>query len=35
MCCGVEAEPRRAMAPFVIEESSGFYVGRELKIPEG
>ena len=30
----VEAERRRAMAPFVIEESSGFYVGRELKIPE-
>ena len=30
----VESERRRAMAPFVIEESSGFYVGRELKIPE-
>jgi heme-degrading monooxygenase HmoA len=30
----VEAERRQAMAPFVIEESSGFYVGRELKIPE-
>src|SRR4029453_2293224 len=30
----VEAERREAMAPFVIEESSGFYVGRELKIPE-
>jgi len=29
-----EAERRRAMAPFVLEESSGFYVGRELKIPE-
>jgi heme-degrading monooxygenase HmoA len=29
-----ETERRRAMAPFVIEESSGFYVGRELKIPE-
>ncbi len=29
----VEAERRRAMAPFVLEESSGFYVGRELKIP--
>ncbi len=30
----VEGERRRAMEPFVIEESSGFYVGRELKIPE-
>jgi len=30
----VETERRQAMAPFVIEESSGFYVGRELKIPE-
>src|SRR5438128_1602803 len=30
----VEAERRRAMAPFVVEESSGFYVGRELKIPQ-
>ena len=30
----VEAERRRAMAPFVLEESSGFYVGRELKIPK-
>jgi heme-degrading monooxygenase HmoA len=30
----VEAERRRAMAPFVIEERAGFYVGRELKIPE-
>ena len=29
----VEAERRQAMSPFVIEESSGFYVGRELKIP--
>ena len=29
-----ESERRRAMAPFVIGESSGFYVGRELKIPE-
>ena len=29
-----EAERRRAMAPFVLEESSGFYVGRELKIPK-
>jgi heme-degrading monooxygenase HmoA len=30
----MEAERRRAMAPFVIEETSGFYVGRELRIPE-
>jgi hypothetical protein len=30
----VEAERRRAMAPFVIEERAGFYFGRELKIPE-
>ena len=30
----VEAERREAMAPFLIEESSGFYIGRELKIPE-
>jgi len=30
----VETERRQAMAPFVIGESSGFYVGRELKIPE-
>jgi heme-degrading monooxygenase HmoA len=30
----LEAERRQAMAPFVIAESSGFYVGRELKIPE-
>ena len=30
----VEAERRQAMSAFVIEESSGFYVGRELKIPE-
>ncbi|HEX6700509.1 MAG TPA: hypothetical protein VF101_07235 [Gaiellaceae bacterium] len=30
----VEAERRRAMAPYVLEERSGFYVGRELKIPE-
>jgi heme-degrading monooxygenase HmoA len=28
----VEAERRRAMAPYVIEEHSGFYVGRELRI---
>jgi hypothetical protein len=30
----VETNRRQAMAPFVIEESSGFYVGRELRIPE-
>jgi heme-degrading monooxygenase HmoA len=30
----IEAERRRAMAPFVLEERSGFYLGRELKIPE-
>ena len=30
----VEAERRRSMAPFVIEERAGFYTGRELKIPE-
>ena len=30
----VESERRRAMAPFVVEERSGFYTGRELKIPE-
>jgi heme-degrading monooxygenase HmoA len=30
----VEAQRRRAMAPFVVEERSGFYTGRELKIPE-
>jgi hypothetical protein len=29
----IEAERRRAMAPFVIEERAGFYTGRELKIP--
>ena len=30
----VESKRRQAMAPFVIEESSGFYLGRKLKIPE-
>ena len=30
----VEAERRRLMAPFVIEERAGFYTGRELRIPE-
>jgi heme-degrading monooxygenase HmoA len=29
----VEARRREAMTPFVIEETSGFYLGRELKIP--
>ena len=31
----VESERRQAMAPFVLEEVSGFYLGRELKIPRG
>jgi heme-degrading monooxygenase HmoA len=30
----VEAERRKAMAPFVEAESSGLYVGRELQIPD-
>lgn len=30
----VESERRAAMAPYVLEERSGFYVGRELKIPK-
>jgi heme-degrading monooxygenase HmoA len=30
----VESQRRAAMAPYVIEEHSGFYVGRELKIPK-
>lgn len=29
----VEAERRRAMAPFVEAESSGLYLGRELRMP--
>lgn len=29
----VENERRTAMAPFVLEERSGFYSARELKIP--
>jgi len=29
----VESKRREAMAPFVVEERSGFYTGRELKIP--
>jgi len=28
-----ETERRKAMAPFVVEERSGFYLARELKIP--
>ena len=31
----VEAARRQAMAPFVEAESSGVYVGRELKMPKG
>jgi hypothetical protein len=31
----VESERRQAMAPYVEAESSGMYVGRELKIPKG
>jgi hypothetical protein len=30
----VEASRRNAMAPYVVEERSGFYSGRELKIPD-
>ncbi len=30
----IEAARREAMAPFVEAESSGLYVGRELKIPK-
>jgi len=30
----VESSRRQAMAPYVVEENSGFYSGRELKIPE-
>jgi heme-degrading monooxygenase HmoA len=29
----VESERRKAMEPYVEHEHSGFYVGRELKIP--
>jgi len=29
----VEAERRKAMAPFIVEERAGFYTGRELRIP--
>jgi len=31
----VESRRRQAMAPYVLEEASGFYLGRELKIPRG
>ena len=30
----VESQRRAAMAPYVLEENSGFYVGRELRIPK-
>jgi heme-degrading monooxygenase HmoA len=30
----IEAERRQAMAPYVVAESSGMYVGRELRIPK-
>lgn len=29
-----ESKRRAAMAPYVLEEHSGFYIGRELKIPK-
>ena len=29
----VEARRRQAMAPYVVHEHSGFYVGRELRLP--
>lgn len=31
----VEGERRKAMAPYVVSETSGFYTGRELRIPRG
>lgn len=31
----IEAERRQAMAPYVEAETSGMYVGRELRIPKG
>jgi heme-degrading monooxygenase HmoA len=31
----VEKERRKAMAPYVVSEASGFYTGRELTIPRG
>lgn len=30
----VEADRRKAMAPYVEAESSGLYIGRELKVPQ-
>jgi hypothetical protein len=30
----VESKRRQAMAAYVLEEHSGFYTGRELRIPE-
>jgi hypothetical protein len=30
----IESQRRQAMAPYVLEEVSGFYVGRELRIPK-
>lgn len=30
----VETQRRQAMAPYIVKESSGFYSGRELKIPD-
>ena len=29
----VESDRRKAMAPYVISETAGFYTGRELKMP--
>ena len=29
----IEAKRQKAMAPYVVDASSGIYVGRELKIP--
>ena len=31
----VESERRKAMEPYVVSETSGFYTGRELTIPRG
>jgi len=30
----VESQRRQAMAPYVLEEQSGFYLARELKMPK-
>ena len=30
----IESARRQAMAPYVLEERSGFYSGRELRIPD-